>query len=65
MPLHVCPQTDIRPHVLDGTDCPCDPDVEYLNPETGVPYSGNGPTITHHCFEMDDEKKIGWVLIEE
>lgn len=65
MALHVVPQTDIRPHVIEGVECPCDPDVGYLNPETGLPWNGNGPLVVHHCFEIPSTEKIGWDVIED
>jgi hypothetical protein len=65
MAIHVVPETDIKPHVLEGTDCHCEPTVEYLNEETGLPWTGNGPMVIHHCFEMADEKKIGWAAYED
>lgn len=65
MAVHVCPKTDSAPHLLEGLDCPCEPVVEWLNPETGLPWSGNGPLVIHHCHEMPNLEKIGWAVVVE
>jgi uncharacterized protein YbaR (Trm112 family) len=33
--LHVYPLNDERPHLLEGTGCPCGPSVEWRHPDTG------------------------------
>ena len=60
MTIHITPATDAQQHDLSSLECPCNPDVQYIDPETGVPYPGNGPMVVHHCFEMPDAEKTGW-----
>lgn len=36
---HVYPLRDERPHVLEGTECPCNPEVDWTGPEALVIHS--------------------------
>lgn len=44
---HVYPVSDWIDHKTDGTECPCDPTTEYMDPETGLPYP-DGPLVRHN-----------------
>lgn len=51
---HVYPRNDEREHVLSA-ECWCQPDVEYVHPETGEVYEY--PMHTHHsadCREVSE-----------
>lgn len=48
MATHVCPLHDLFDHDRESEDCPCNPRVEYVHPETGVEYSE--PLIIHKQF---------------
>jgi len=45
--IHVYPVGDVAPHAVDGdgSDCWCDPDVEWVDPVTGIPH---GEPISVH-----------------
>lgn len=49
MPAHCTPEYDEREHVF-SVDCWCDPRVEYINEDTGLPY-GNGPLVVHNSAD--------------
>ena len=40
--IHVYPVNDLREHVLTGTDCPCEPEVEVI---------GAVLLIAHNAFD--------------
>ena len=48
MTVHVEPVEDLIEHL--GIDCPCGPDVEYIDPATGGTYPG-GPVVDHHSLD--------------
>lgn len=48
MTVHVEPILDIIEHLDD--DCPCGPDIEWVDPATGGTYPG-GPLVTHHSLD--------------
>lgn len=55
MSLHVIPQNDERQHAYSG-DCWCEPRVQYLDPETNLPYP-RGPMVVHNsadCREVSE-----------
>lgn len=75
MSVHTVPLNDEREHDLI-TDCWCDPRVEWLNPESGMPWeSGLGPLVHHNsadcreCAEELDGESIepgkGWVILHD
>lgn len=37
-----------------GDDCPCNPDIEYIDPKTDLPYP-RGPAIFHFPIKMQDD----------
>jgi hypothetical protein len=37
--IHIYPVNDEQEHDLEGTMCPCNPRVEWADPETGEAYS--------------------------
>lgn len=48
--VHVYPVDDFMTHVLEGTGCSCEPRIEWLDPDTGLPYS-NGPLVVHNALD--------------
>lgn len=50
--IHVYPINDEREHDLDGTMCPCEPHVEWSDPETGEPYAQ--ALVIHRAFDGRD-----------
>lgn len=50
MAIHTYPVNDIRAHQLSGVDCHCGPDVEWIDEDTGTPYS-EGPHVIHRSYD--------------
>lgn len=50
--IHVYPVNDEREHELEGTVCPCEPHVEWHDPETGEPYAQ--AMVIHRAFDGRD-----------
>lgn len=48
MSIHVEPVNDLIAHLDD--DCPCGPDHEYFDPDTGAAYP-DGPLVVHHSLD--------------
>jgi hypothetical protein len=46
---HVYPINDEKPHDLKGTMCPCEPRVEWNDPETGEAYTE--ALVIHNAFD--------------
>lgn len=44
---HVYPVDDWIEHLTVGHDCQCEPTVQYIDPETGLPYAG-GALVLHN-----------------
>ena len=61
MSVHVYPVN--RDHRIDDdAECWCHPDVEYIDPDTGVPWAGNGPLVIHSNAGKPPVAKWGvWV----
>lgn len=57
MSVHVYPVNDSEPHVLrdDGSECACDPDIQWIDPATDLPYPA-GPLVTHNPFDGRDPR---------
>ena len=56
MAAHVVPVGDEQPHTLTA-DCPCGPDVEWVDPGTGRPYE-NGPVVIHMAFDCREVVEV-------
>ena len=57
--VHVLPLGDLVEHDAN-CDCICGPDVEYIDPDTGITYPG-GPVVTHHSLdgrEQNEEPRL-------
>jgi len=54
MAVHVMPQNDYIEH--EFTDCPCGPDYEFIDPDTGVTYP-SGPLVTHHSLDGREQRE--------
>lgn len=73
MSLHVVPLNDEIEHE-PGFNCWCDPDVEWIDPDTDLPYA-NGPMVIHFAHDGREiveqltgeamEPGKGWATIEE
>ncbi|HEY1171026.1 MAG TPA: hypothetical protein VGH19_06605 [Verrucomicrobiae bacterium] len=59
MSVHVVPNNDDRQH--SAVSCWCDPKIEYLDPENGMPYE-KGPLVTHNS--MDCRESVERLLKE-
>lgn len=46
MTLHVVPRNDERQHELTDT-CWCDPNIEWLDPDTGMSWASGGHKVHH------------------
>lgn len=57
--VNVIPLGDSAPH-FRGRNCDCQPQVVYIDPDTGQFYK-NGPLITHFAFDGRDaiERLVG------
>ncbi len=44
--VHVYPLSEIDDHTYDSTDCRCEPEVEWMDPDTGLPYP-HAPLVVH------------------
>lgn len=47
MIVHVYPVDDWIEHQTEGTDCPCEPGQEFVDPETELPYPDGGQLVLH------------------
>ncbi len=48
---HVYPVDDWYEHQIDEDyECPCDPTVEWIDPQTELPYE-DGPLVIHNAFD--------------
>lgn len=50
MSVHVVPVNDWLDHTVDDIDCACDPDVEWIDPESELPYP-EGPLVIHKALD--------------
>lgn len=48
--IHVIPLNDLKAHTQD-LECACDPSVIWMNPDTGLPWEGDGPLVTHNSYD--------------
>ena len=49
MTVHTYPANDPRgEHQTDGTECWCEPECEWIDPDTGLPYE-DGPLVKHNA----------------
>lgn len=57
MTVHVYPEDDWIDHKTDQTadecDCPCDPRIEYLDPQTGIPHAT--PMVIHNAIDQREK----------
>ena len=53
MAIHVYPENDWIEHRIDqgvaNCDCPCDPDIQFIDPDTGEDY--DEPMIIHNALD--------------
>lgn len=63
MAIHVLPMKTVEEHDLNE-NCSCDPDVTYIDKDTGLPYP-NGPLIKHKMIAKSygKEDKVWEVAI--
>lgn len=61
MAVHVYPVSEGLLHKLKGTECVCEPEVQYLDPETELPYE-EGPLVIH--TRIIEHKKSKWIVTE-
>lgn len=52
MTVHVYPENDWIEHRTDGEDCPCEPRVQYIDEETGLPL--DEPLVIHNALDGRD-----------
>lgn len=50
MSVHVVPVNDLREHTVEDFDCECDPTIEWIDPETELPYE-DGPLVIHNSWD--------------
>lgn len=60
--VNVIPNNDEREHIRSA-DCWCNPEVEWANPETGMPYAA-GPLIGHNSADCREYGEIDGMAIE-
>ena len=49
MSVHVYPVNDLWEHETDGEECWCDPEIRWVDPETGETYSE--PLVIHNSAD--------------
>ena len=57
MSVHVIPQNDERPHCI-FYECWCNPRVEWLDPETNLPWANGSCRVIHNaadCREISEQ----------
>lgn len=47
--MHVYPLNDEQEHEIEGTMCPCGPEVYFTDPETGEAYAE--ALVVHNAFD--------------
>lgn len=62
MMMHVLPINDEREHE-ESTMCPCDPHVEWFDPETGEAYSEG--LVIHNSFDGREFSEKAQVIIDQ
>lgn len=54
MTMHVYPINDWIDHDVDSIaaecNCPCEPRIDYLDPDTGLPYAE--PIVVHNAIDQ-------------
>lgn len=60
--IHIVPIDDDRAHCPVGENCHCDPEVQYLDPDTGLPYE-NGVLVKHQSRVPADKSR--WATYDE
>ena len=50
MSVHTYPLNDLREHDLETTECSCDPYIEYVDEDIGLPYE-DGPLVVHNSWD--------------
>lgn len=60
MSVHVIPLNDEKPHEYT-TSCPCNPTVDWLDPETNLPWTNGSYRVIHNAFDCREivERAIG------
>lgn len=49
MSMHIYPHSEEDLHSVESlSDCQCEPEVLWLDPETDLPWTGNGPMVIHN-----------------
>lgn len=48
--IHVIPLNDLKEH-NQTIDCECDPTVVWIDPDTELPWAGDGPLVTHNSYD--------------
>jgi hypothetical protein len=69
MNVHVLPRDDERPHQRTAT-CWCNPHVDWIDPDTGMPWASGGCRVIHNaadCREVVEwatrERYGGWEVL--
>lgn len=52
MTVHIFPINDWIDHDTESLNCRCKPDVQYINPTTGLPF--DKPLVIHHALDQRD-----------
>lgn len=51
--VHVIPMDDWIEHRYD--DCLCEPEVIYIDPDTGVPWPAGGAKVNHNALDERED----------
>lgn len=50
--ISVIPLEDSKEHNQEEPSlCECNPKIEYIDPDTGMPWEGDGPLVVHNAFD--------------
>lgn len=50
MAVHVIPLNDLKEHTTDA-ECACSPLVEWIDPETNLPWANGSCKVVHNAFD--------------
>lgn len=48
---HIYPVSDLFEHECEGGQCWCEPEVQWLDPETGLPWESGDVLVIHHAAD--------------
>lgn len=56
MTIHIYPADDWIEHDTDSSECICEPTIEYVDKETGIPFSE--PLVIHNAIDQREKYEL-------